>query len=198
MSNYNKLTDMDLAKVMMDPRRNKIFELAKNKPVTVNDLAEAMDEKPSRLYYHVKKLEEAGFLELVETRQQGNLIEKFYKAVPGIKTFELDKSLLNEHSDDVQAEILKIVEPGLKKLFNELDNKEDRYKEQVDMAIHFSNLTGKEWMDSLGLMVEAIKDRGNNKTDTDSFDYQSKLGAEDLNKESKYVHLILTYKIEEE
>ena len=75
-----KMQTMDLMKVLSDPRRNAILHLAK-RPITVKELAEEMDEKPSRLYYHINKLLDVELLEIVETKQQGNLVENYYKAI---------------------------------------------------------------------------------------------------------------------
>ncbi|MBE4907017.1 helix-turn-helix transcriptional regulator [Bacillus luteolus] len=195
MASSKKITDIELAKILMDPRRRNIFDIAKDEPVTVTQIAEALNEKPSRLYYHVKKLEDAGLLELVETRQQGNLIEKYYKSVSGFDAFELDKSLLAEHSDTVMAEVMRLLEPGLRLLSSELKNNKDSYEKQVSLSINFSDLTGKEWLEANSNMVYAIRDKAEVKKDiAEEMGNQFSMTKEELEKKSKYTFLVLSYK----
>jgi len=52
---------------------------------------------PSKLYYHVNMLENAGFIVVVETRMVANMQEKYYRTVAN--SFELDESLLTFHTD---------------------------------------------------------------------------------------------------
>lgn len=195
MASSKKITDIELAKILMDPRRKSIFDIAKDAPVTVTQIAEALDEKPSRLYYHVKKLEDAGLLELVDTRQQGNLIEKYYKSISGFDAFELDKSLLAGHSDTVMAEIMRLLEPGLRLLSSELKNNKDFYDNQVNLSINFSELTGKEWLEANSNMLYAIRDKDEVKKGmTEDIGNQFSMTDEDLEKKSKYTFLVLSYK----
>ncbi|QOR66213.1 helix-turn-helix transcriptional regulator [Cytobacillus suaedae] len=195
MASSKKITDIELAKILMDPRRRNIFDIAKDEPVTVTQIAESLNEKPSRLYYHVKKLEVAGLLELVETRQQGNLIEKYYKSVSGFDAFELDKSLLAEHSDTVMAEVMRLLEPGLKLLSSELRSNKESYEKQVSLSINFSDLTGKEWLEANSNMVYALRDKEKVKKDiAEEMENQFSMTKEDLDKKSKYTFLVLSYK----
>ncbi|WP_020156310.1 hypothetical protein [Caldibacillus debilis] len=39
-----------------------------------------MNEEPSRLYYHIKKLEIIGLIEAVKEEQAGNMKQKYYLA----------------------------------------------------------------------------------------------------------------------
>lgn len=196
MSGNKRITDIELFKIIMDPRRRNIIDLAKEKPVTVSQIAEALGEKPSRLYYHVKKLEEAGILELVETRQHGNLIEKYYKAVP--KSLEFDKSILAEHSETVMAQIMNVIEPGLNLFSSQIKKDSTLLEKQVDVAISFANMTGKEWLGSNERMLKAIKEQPsdikNEKNDDDS---QYDLTPEQLEKKSKYAFVILSYRVDD-
>lgn len=195
MASSKKITDIELAKILIDPRRRSILDIAKDEPVTVTQIAETLNEKPSRLYYHVKKLEDAGLLELVDTRLQGNLIEKYYKSVSGFDAFELDTSLLTEHSDTVMAEVMRLLEPGLKLLSSELKNNQDSYEKQVSLSINFSELTGKEWLEANSNMVYAIRDREEVKKDlTEEMSNQFSMTKEDLEKKSKYTFMVLSYK----
>jgi DNA-binding transcriptional ArsR family regulator len=191
-----KIDDIEIAKMMLDVRKRSIIDIA-SKPVTVSQIAEELNEKQSRLYYHVKKLEEAGLLELVETRQQGNLIEKYYQRtkVAG-ERFELDEALLREHHDSVMEEIMKLLEPGLKLLQSELKQGKSDFDKQVNLMISLPTLTGREWETSHGRMMRSIREESDQQG---SFDDSSlpKLSEEDRNKKSKYAYIMLSYRVED-
>jgi DNA-binding transcriptional ArsR family regulator len=188
-----KINDIEIAKMMLDVRKRSILDLAKT-PITVSQMAEELNEKQSRLYYHVKKLEEAGLLELVETRQHGNLIEKYYKRTKTKGLFELDESLLIEHHDTVMEEIMKLLQPGLKLLQKDLKNGKSDFEKQVNLMISLPELTGREWEASHERMMRAIRDRDNE--DIEELKPPN-LSEEELNKKSKYAYIMLSYRIDD-
>lgn len=191
-----KIDDIEIAKMMLDVRKRSILDIA-SKPVTVSQIAEELNEKQSRLYYHVKKLEEAGLLELVETRQQGNLIEKYYQRtkVAG-ERFELDEALLREHHDSVMEEIMKLLEPGLKLLQSELKQGKSDFDKQVNLMISLPTLTGREWETSHDRMMRSIREESEQQGSFDDYSLP-KLSEEDRNKKSKYAYIMLSYRVED-
>ncbi|WML59255.1 winged helix-turn-helix domain-containing protein [Neobacillus sp. PS2-9] len=191
-----KIDDIEIAKMMLDVRKRSIIDIA-SKPVTVSQIAEELNEKQSRLYYHVKKLEEAGLLELVETRQQGNLIEKYYQRtkVAG-ERFELDEALLREHHDSVMEEIMKLLEPGLKLLQSELKQGKSDFDKQVNLMISLPTLTGREWETSHDRMMRSIREESEQQGSFEDYSLP-KLSEEDRNKKSKYAYIMLSYRVED-
>lgn len=188
-----KIDDIEVAKMLLDPRKKSILDIART-PVTVGQIAEELNEKPSRLYYHVKKLEEAGLLELVETRQHGNLIEKYYKSLKGNYSFDLADELVKNNTDAVMEEIMKILQPGLKLLAEEFKNGSvNSFDKQVNLALSFRNITGKEWAESLANMLKAT---GGKEVEPAELPIPS-LPEEDQNKKSKYAYFLLSYRIED-
>jgi DNA-binding transcriptional ArsR family regulator len=67
-------------KTVCHPTRILLFENLSSAARTIPELAELIDEVPSRLYYHVAELERIGLIEVVRTRKKGNLIERVYRA----------------------------------------------------------------------------------------------------------------------
>ena len=77
------LDNLELLKILSDPTRMEIMKLigAENKRerlCTVKQLAQSMGVAPTRLYYHVKMLEEHGLLVVGDTRIVSGIIEKQY------------------------------------------------------------------------------------------------------------------------
>jgi Bacterial regulatory protein, arsR family len=55
-----------------------MMELFAESPKTTKQVAELLDQPPTRLYHHVAALERAGLLVLKETRQNRGAVEKWY------------------------------------------------------------------------------------------------------------------------
>lgn len=75
---YLEVDDIEVFEVLNNPLRFRIVrELME--PASVREVAEALDVPPTRLYYHVKLLEGAGIISVVETRKVGAMIQKVYQ-----------------------------------------------------------------------------------------------------------------------
>ena len=57
------------------------MELFAESPKTTKQVAELLDQPPTRLYHHVAALERAGLLVLTERRQNRGAVEKWYTSV---------------------------------------------------------------------------------------------------------------------
>lgn len=68
-------------KAFSHPLRLRILKLLAEEAHTNEELAAALGEKSGKLYFHTKKLLDAGLIILESTRQKGPNTEKFYRAV---------------------------------------------------------------------------------------------------------------------
>lgn len=71
------IEDEETFELLADQTRIQIIEML-GEPRSVTALAEAMDVPRTRLYHHIKLLEQSGLIEVVETRKAGALTEKIY------------------------------------------------------------------------------------------------------------------------
>jgi predicted ArsR family transcriptional regulator len=87
------LNTLEEIKVISDPFRFKILVLFNedNGALTVKQMAVKLNEVPSKVHYHVKELERIGVLEIVETKEKGGVIEKFY--LPTAEVFRVEKNI---------------------------------------------------------------------------------------------------------
>lgn len=69
----------DRVEVLMHPLRLRILESARE-PASAAELARRLALTPQRVNYHVHRLAEHGFLEKVEERRAGNVVETVYGA----------------------------------------------------------------------------------------------------------------------
>ncbi|MEX1007862.1 MAG: helix-turn-helix domain-containing protein [Acidimicrobiia bacterium] len=71
------IDDPEAIKVFWDPLRQEILK-ALTEPASVNDLAERLEQPAHRLYYHLRLLEQHGFVVPVESRRVGSNTEVLY------------------------------------------------------------------------------------------------------------------------
>jgi DNA-binding transcriptional ArsR family regulator len=74
-------TDASRLKALAEPLRLRIGLLLIEDACTVKELAAALGVPPTRLYYHVKILEEHGLIEVAERRMVSGIEERRYRAV---------------------------------------------------------------------------------------------------------------------
>jgi putative molybdopterin biosynthesis protein len=74
------LRSFDQLKLLADPRRLAILRQLMIGPASLTMLGKALGEHPAWVRHHLKQLEAAGLVVLVETRIQSGVVEKFYRA----------------------------------------------------------------------------------------------------------------------
>src|SRR5215467_1693526 len=98
MLEYYEIENIEQLRTVADIRRLRIIELLAERPMTVTQLGELMGEAPAKMHYHVRELEKAGLLHLVETREKGGILEKYYQ--PIAREISVEKSLLSAPPDE--------------------------------------------------------------------------------------------------
>lgn len=73
-----EIEDAETFEMLADPSRVEMLERLHH-PASVGELAEDMGVPRTRLYHHVKLLEEAGMIRVVDTRRKGAMEEKVYQ-----------------------------------------------------------------------------------------------------------------------
>jgi putative molybdopterin biosynthesis protein len=77
------LHDFEQIKLLADPRRLKILRQLMSAPASLTQLGHALGEHPAWVRHHLKQLEQARLVEIVETRITSGVVEKFYRACAG-------------------------------------------------------------------------------------------------------------------
>ena len=94
------------AKLFADPTRADIITLISQRPASIKELADALDRPKGSIGHHIKRLADAGLIEVVETRQVRAITEKFYGRTA--KTFvfpNLDEGGERSFLDEAAAEM---------------------------------------------------------------------------------------------
>ena len=96
-----EIENIEQLRAIADMLRLRIFGMLLIKPMTVTQLGEELGEAPAKVHYHVRELERVGLLLLVETREKGGILEKYYQ--PIAREISVEKSLLSAPPDEALA-----------------------------------------------------------------------------------------------
>ena len=88
--NVKIIRDLDAIKMAVEDTRHKIASLLMVDDMTISQLSEALGKDQSTIYRHLKKLEEAGFVEVTGERKIHHIPEKMYGRTAGIFLFSPD------------------------------------------------------------------------------------------------------------
>ena len=97
------LSSIEEIKAYNDPYRLKIYlNFTKiGRPATCKEIADIMGEVPSKIHYHMKKMEKAGILVLVYTKNVNGITAKYYE--PVAETLTVENTYLDENSRKIMT-----------------------------------------------------------------------------------------------
>lgn len=92
---------LEQLRVISDELRVSILTLITARALTATQVAEALGQAPAKVHYHVRELERVGLAKIVETREKGGILEKYYRAVA--RRYDTDPKLFfqPEGEDDM-------------------------------------------------------------------------------------------------
>jgi DNA-binding transcriptional ArsR family regulator len=97
------IRDLEALKVIADPLRIQLLDSLSLEPLTVKELADRHGLAASKLYYHIKLLEEHGIIQVVATRIVSGIIEKQNRATA--ENLEINKYLLSFRTNSGQENL---------------------------------------------------------------------------------------------
>jgi molybdate-binding protein/DNA-binding HxlR family transcriptional regulator len=80
MKNFQSLKSPDDLKILGDETRQRILRILMSQPATLSQIGERLNSYPAKIRHHLKRLEEAGFVELTSTKVVRGFVEKYYQA----------------------------------------------------------------------------------------------------------------------
>jgi DNA-binding transcriptional ArsR family regulator len=139
------ITDPSQFESLSSPTRIRILKVCID-PSSVRQIADRLGVPPTRLYYHVNLLEDAGFLQVVHTRKSGARIEKLYR-VAG-KSITPGPELIH-NVDDIEAAAKAlasiVIEPARVETEHVLAKRLEGEEQSWDLARTFAYLTPDEF-----------------------------------------------------
>ncbi|SHI87000.1 transcriptional regulator, ArsR family [Clostridium cavendishii DSM 21758] len=110
------LNTLEQIKAYSDPYRLRIITFLRNnkEEATVKQIADYLGEVPAKIHYHIKKLEKAGIVELIRTKEIKGIIAKYYYLTGN--SFEI-------FGENIQEEAKQVYKSQLLNLINEYYDK---------------------------------------------------------------------------
>jgi DNA-binding transcriptional ArsR family regulator len=97
--------DVGTLKALADPTRMAILSVlarSRDLPVmSVKELAAELGEPQTKLYRHVRQLEEAGLIRVAATRMVSGILEQRYQAC--LRELRLSPGMLRDHMDEAEV-----------------------------------------------------------------------------------------------
>lgn len=128
MQEHYEIETLEQLRAIADLLRLRILDVLEQRPMTVTQLGDVLGEAPAKVHYHVRELEKVGLLRLVETREKGGILEKYYQ--PVAREFSVEKRLLSAPLDEAMAtmsNLLSQIKEGFLRAFRRvLEQKEER------------------------------------------------------------------------
>ncbi|MFO7792229.1 MAG: winged helix-turn-helix domain-containing protein [Candidatus Saliniplasma sp.] len=87
--------DMDRIKLSLEKTREKILALLRVNDMSISQIAEVLNKDQSTINRHIKKLERAGFVEVIGERKESHIPEKIYGRTA-------EAFLINPDSDNIK------------------------------------------------------------------------------------------------
>ena len=116
-----RVEDLEMLRMLADPLRLAIIGAlpasADEAPRTVKEIAEELDEGQTKLYRHVKQLEDGGQIHVAETRVVSGIIEKRYRSSQRRLTVKSDLLRMSQRGvdeyNDALVAIIEAIRGGL-------------------------------------------------------------------------------------
>lgn len=133
-----EIENIEQLRAIADVRRLRIIDLLQKQPMTVTQLGEMMGEAPAKMHYHVRELEKVGLLKLVETREKGGILEKYYQ--PIARELSVDRALLSAPSDESQAMLRTVLGQIMDGFLREFRRASEQKSQETEQGITISRL----------------------------------------------------------
>lgn len=80
MKAFKVVKDPEAFQLLADETRRKIIYMLRAKELTVSQLAEGLDRTPQAIYHHIRKMREAGLVEVAREERVDHFIETYFRA----------------------------------------------------------------------------------------------------------------------
>ena len=113
------LSTLEEIKAFSDPYRLQILTHFKQleRPATVKQIADIMGEIPSKVHYHIKKMEKYDLLHLVRTEEINGIVAKYYE--PTAEEFIIKHK---KYGDSIDKVVLSETERTISIIYDESKN----------------------------------------------------------------------------
>jgi DNA-binding transcriptional ArsR family regulator len=119
LKRYLVIETLEQLKAISDSLRMEIVNRLVQQEYTGKQLATLLSLSPSKVHYHLKELEQYGFVEVVRTEEKNGIVQKFFRAVA--YDFKVSDDLLPSLQEDTvlfQEVMLNHLRNSITRLYN--------------------------------------------------------------------------------
>lgn len=162
-------TELDDIRTLIDPYRLRILKTftTENGPLTAKMVADILEEVPSKISYHIKKMEKTGILEIVNTKVINGIVAKYYSPTAkefGIETQE-EEDFINLGLNNMYLDIIN----NFKKSFIDATNNHENSTAVVGNQVYLNEEQFHELSKTINEKLLEFKDNGENKESYQAF-----------------------------
>ncbi len=151
------LQTVEQLRTLADPLRLRITDLLGQRAMTVTQIGEAIGVPANKTHYHVRELERVGLVRLVETREKGGILEKYFRLVA--RGLNVPKELIRGVSPDesvaMAGELLQVIGRNFLRAFSQAVRTEEWEDESLNLSTVELCLTTEE-MRTLLAQIEGL------------------------------------------
>ncbi|GAC1564960.1 MAG: hypothetical protein NVS3B14_01210 [Ktedonobacteraceae bacterium] len=133
-----EIENIEQLRAVADTLRLRIIDTLSKQPMTVTQIGETLGEAPAKMHYHVRELEKVGLLRLVETREKGGILEKYYQ--PIARELSVERSLLSAPPEEAIATLSGLLTQMRDNFLQAFRRNLEQQVEQPDIGVGFSRL----------------------------------------------------------
>ena len=164
MAEVYYLESVEQLRAIAGELRERILEPLTRNSMTVTQLGELLGEAPAKIHYHVRELERVGLVKLVETREKGGILEKYYRAVAD--SFLVPANLLRTTPPDESiaalGDFLQRTAQGFMQAFSKAIERQAESPQKFSVARSHAWLTSEEFlevMQKIHAVLQPYEDR---------------------------------------
>ncbi len=139
MKAFKVITDPEAFQLIGDETRRKMIYLLRAKEMTVSQMAEELSRTPQAIYHHIRKLKDAGMVEVAREERVDHFIETYYQATAEVFNFSHGTGEVSK--EYARREVKQALE-SLPKLGIEVEIDDKTISQLVDLQMRIDSLGG--------------------------------------------------------
>src|SRR6266704_3451927 len=173
MKAFKVIRDPEAFKLLGDETRRRVIYLLRAKEMTVSQIAAELNLTPQAIYHHIRKMRDAGLVEVAREERVDHFIETYYRATAEVFNFSHGEGMSPADAAARVEETLKALgrigfrvkaDPqsvsevvGVEKRMNQIDDIDFFVKQKVAHLAGLLSMSDKEFTEYLGLQREHRK-----------------------------------------
>ena len=152
MKAVKHISDPEAFKILADDTRKKMIFLLRAKEMTVSQIADQLNLTPQTVYHHIKRLVEAGMVEVTREVRVDHLIESYYMATAEVFHLTVGKT---SGGKETLNEMIPVALNALKKLGFNISYTDKDVAQLAELTMERAECCGaKEYEDAISKLED--------------------------------------------